>query len=566
MNEPLLEEQHKKTGSRIVKASGIVMLAHGLLKILGLVQASVLGSVYGVKSVEMDVFSTTFTGIIMAIFLVGEEALGPAFLPLFMEGKDKDDEKGAWKFASTIISLQTILLILVIAAVILFPGWFVELITKWSDQGGPEAAAKISTASRMLRIMAPGLLGLSIASTTYMVLNGYKKFFLAAFGDGTLKIFILLGVAVPLLVHKLGGDPGKTGLVFLAIGVLAGSWGKLATHVVGLGRKIRLFRPAIAWKDPAFKRFLLLVAPLLIGIIFAKVRDSFNNYWVLSDLEKGIIAANDFGKKIYNTLGFLAPYAVSIAMFPFFCEMIDRNDKKILGETVTKSLRVILFLLLPMSAGVMIISIPVARIIYQHGNATYEGAVMAGTANAAYILGLAFWAGEMILMQAFFSSRRTIAPVVVGLIWSFVSMLVSYIGIVSLKHTGITALVIVAGGFAFARAAKTITLALILRRDIPVFAGRASFVYLLKLILVTLGVAAAIYATKRGYEAALGIQDGGADLTKGMKLMALMGGEVAAGAFVGLVSLIAISLILHMEEVPLVYRWARARLAGRSSS
>ena len=74
----------------------------------------------------------------------------------------------------------------------------------------------------------------------------------------------------------------------------------------------------------------LLAIPLLAGILIAKVRDQVNDVYVLSALdESGLMQANSMGRKLQSTLLYLVPYTLSIAVFPFFCELVDRDS---LGE------------------------------------------------------------------------------------------------------------------------------------------------------------------------------------------------------------------------------------------
>jgi hypothetical protein len=40
------------------------------------------------------------------------------------------------------------------------------------------------------RTLGPAVIGLSLGSTTYVLLNGYKRFFLAAFGDAVWKFAV----------------------------------------------------------------------------------------------------------------------------------------------------------------------------------------------------------------------------------------------------------------------------------------------------------------------------------------------------------------------------------------
>ena len=41
--------------------------------------------------------------------------------------------------------------------------------------------------------------------------------------------------------------------------------------------------------------------------------------------------SRDVARKIYQTIGFLIPYAVSIALLPFFCDMANQNRKDEMG-------------------------------------------------------------------------------------------------------------------------------------------------------------------------------------------------------------------------------------------
>jgi putative peptidoglycan lipid II flippase len=573
------------TSHAIVRASAIVMLAHGLLKLLSLILTMTLSGVYG-ATLEMDVYTTTFVQIIGALFFIGEESFGPVLLPLFMEVKSKENEGAAWKFASNILTLQTFLLILLTAALVFVPELFIRIATQWYSSDVEQGTEKIALAKTFLRIMGPGLIGLSAATTTYKILNGYKKFFLAAFGDASVRIVTIAAVSLPYVLRYIDPSLGSASPMYVAAGALIGCWAKLGTHAVALRKQLHMFRPRVDFSDPMLKKFAILIAPLLVGIVFAKARDIFNYSYVLSALETGTVAINNWGKKIYDTLINLVPYAVSIAMFPYFCEMVDKNDMKKLGDTITKSLRIILFLLLPMSVGVMILSIPLARVLYQHGASDFQTAYMAGAANAAYMLGLPFMAAEMILMQAFFSSRRTVVLTIIGIAWSTISMAISYTGIILLgpeligetiqaagvrfnetlgtgQISGLMGILIVGVGYAFTRAGKTVTLGVVLKRRVPLFAGKESVVYFVKLAILTLGVAAAVYGAKQIYEIVMHIERGGVDIPKGLGLKTLMAGELVAGGIAGVAVLLGLSLVLKMEEVPMVYRWVKERLARR---
>ena len=297
----------------MLRAGLVVGVAHLVFKFAGVLQAMVMTR-YVDRGVYDVVYAFAFEGCIFTLFLLGEEVIGPTFLPVFMREREKSGEKAAWSFANTMLTVQFVLLLVLVLLLMSFPAVFVRVITlgAWTDRLRPE---EFAMGQRVLFIMAPALIAFSLGSTTYMLLNGYKRFFLAAFADASWKFCVLAAVLLGM---------GLLGVDYRAIvyGILAGSVAKLGTHLAGLRRELHRFRPSLALSNPAVRRMALLMLPLIGGIVFAKVRDVFNNVSILSRLEtEGLLMANSLGRKLYIALGWMIPYALSIAMFPFFCEM-----------------------------------------------------------------------------------------------------------------------------------------------------------------------------------------------------------------------------------------------------
>ena len=92
-------------GRRILRASIVVVVAHALFKLAGLIQLMVLGRCIDAATFEA-VYATAFEGWLFSIFLIGEEVIGPAFLPVFMGEMDTRDENAAWSFSNTVLSVQ----------------------------------------------------------------------------------------------------------------------------------------------------------------------------------------------------------------------------------------------------------------------------------------------------------------------------------------------------------------------------------------------------------------------------------------------------------------------------
>lgn len=465
-------------GHRIVRASVAVGVAHLLFKLAGLIQAAVMGRVLP-KEVYDVFYVFAFENCIFSIFLLGEEVIGPAFLPVFMRELDTTDEPAAWRFANRVLSWQGLILLGAVALLMAFPGAVVRLWTTgaWSSRSQPEA---YRMATRAIRALAPALLGLSIGSTTYMLLNGYKRFFLAAFGDAVWKFCVMAVLMLGMGLLAFGPE-------MLLLGLLLGSALKLVTHLVGLRDKLHLLRPNFRGRCPAVRGMLLLALPLILGILFAKVRDVFNNVTVLSHMdEAGLMQANSMGKKLMAAITWLIPYTLSIAMFPFFCEMVDRDDHQQLGDVVTSSGRMLLSVLAPIAIVAAVLARPLTTILFKGGHFDATAVTLTAISLACYTLVIPAAALETILMQAFFANRRMVAVTAIGILFSALSMAISYVGVIHLHLTGTLALGVVAGGFALSRMLKSTTLVILLKRSAPIFPAGPTARFLLRTALLAL--------------------------------------------------------------------------------
>jgi peptidoglycan biosynthesis protein MviN/MurJ (putative lipid II flippase) len=487
-----LTAKNKSLADRIVGASLVVGIAHLCLKFAGLIQAKAATLYLDTNEYE-PVLVVAFTGVIGTLFLIGEEVIGPSFLPVFMREMDEKGEDAAWKFTNVLLTMQAILLLVAVGSIMLFPDFFIHLFTDWNASDNPERHALLR---KSLIFLAPALFFLSIGSTTYMLLNGYKRFFLAAFGDASTKICVVISLIVGIGFLHLGAKA-------VLFGLLAGSVAKLLTHLAGMLREMRFFRPSLQVGHPAVKAVLLLMLPLLAGIVFAKVRDNFNSIYSLSRYKSdpGLLMANDLGRKLFASIQWLVPYALQIALFPFLCELVDKNDRAKLGEVLSTSCRHLLAVFVPGAVLIAALATPVSAFVFLGGKADFQVVVTwAGLATSCYILVLPAAAMECVLMQGFFADRKMISVTVIGILSSVVSVGISIVFIVMMNVEATKALMTVSLGFVVSRYLKSFALAVYLQRSVHMFPLRETVSFGLRLVLVAVAVGAATYGVSKGMD------------------------------------------------------------------
>jgi len=458
---------------RILRAGLFVAIAHLLFRLAGLIQAKVMGHYLPQETFDV-VFTFAFTNCLFMVFLVGEELLASTFLPVFMSERDKNAESSAWVFANTILTLQFIILLVVTAVFLLMPDMVVKALTSWRVDASPE---KYALAVKSVRTMAPVLLGLSLGSTTYALLNGYKRFFLAALGDAAWKFAAVGVVLVGVLLSKDGAQ-------MLIWGLVAGSVCKVLTHLLGLRDKLSNIRPRLAFSHPAVKTLALLMLPLVVGVLVTKGRDVFNNVYVLSTLEtSGLMQANDIGRKLQSTLAHLVPVALAIAVFPFLCELVDNKDQRKMGELVTRFGRMMLAVFAPFALFVAVMAVPLTSFIFKGGHFGEEAVQRTAVSLACYTFVLPAAAIEPLMTKAFLASRRTVSVTVIGVVFSLMSIGISWLGLKTYGGNELLLLAFIAGGFTLTRILKCVALVESLKRKTPVFPFVETSLFLARVVV-----------------------------------------------------------------------------------
>jgi len=357
----------------------------------------------------------------------------------------------------------------------------------------------------------------------------------------------------------------------LMAGLVIGSVCKLLTHLWGLRDKLRFVRPTLKWDDPFMRQVMWLALPLIAGIIFAKVRDNINNVYVLSMMtDEGLIQANSIGRKLQGTFHFIIPYTLAKAVFPFFCELVDKRDMRGVGEFVTRYGRMMLGVFFPVCGLVAVIALPLVSLVFKGGKFGDESVAWTAVSMACYTFVMPALALEAVLMQAFFAYRRMVSVTALGIGLSVVSVGFSFLGLALFGNAPaelfgravpwfgshpVVVLGFIAGGFALTRLLKTVALAFMLKRNAPVFPVGETFGFLARVAVCTCLTAVCAWLALRGLDSVLG----GAALHDKI----FQAARVCAGGAGGVLGALAGFWLLRIREPYEMLAWLLARAKQR---
>ena len=464
-NETANAAQQGSTGKSVAKATGAIVPMHIARLLLGILAQPMIANSTGLTAAA-DAY-TVAGDIIQRIWLIFEKVLNPAFLPCFIASMKEDGEERAWKLVSTVLWITTFALIGMTAVCWLAMPAIVNIYTPALEAGASAAkvasrTGQISLTIDLARLLLSGLLFLGVSSLTYTILNGYKRFAMAALGDAFWKMGILGGAV--WVMSKHGAIPPQDAVRIISYGYVLGTFGKLAPQLFAIGNKWKLLAFRLDFKDPLLRKVALLAVPLLLGIFVSEARGIYlqrlaglDEVQMASGVEAGR-AAIKWSRTIGDALIQIFPYALSIGIFPFLAELARDKDKQPLTDALMGALRICIFAFAPITAMLIMLRFPLLRGVWESGRMTNEDVLTMSPPFIAFSLGMIGFACEMILNQTFYAMTRAWTPTIMGWISTVVWVVMATMGV----HWG-WGLVAIAGAEAASKSLKCLLMWLWMR-------------------------------------------------------------------------------------------------------
>jgi putative peptidoglycan lipid II flippase len=196
----------------------------------------------------------------------------------------------------------------------------------------------------------------------------------------------------------------------LAVGVVIGSLLHLMIQLPELRFAGMAYRLVADWKDAAVREVARLMGPRILGLAASQVNFYFIGIFFASTLSAGAISALSFAWLITMTPLGVVGMAISTAAFPTLAEQAARRDVQ-LATTLRGALRLIVFLSLPIGAGIALLAQPLVVVLLQRGAFDAGSTDLTAEALVYYAPALFAHGGIEILSRGFYATGDTKTPV-----------------------------------------------------------------------------------------------------------------------------------------------------------
>ena len=415
---------------QVVRAAGVLMAISILARLVGFVREQAIAAQFG-TSMATDAYVVAYT-IANIVYLIIGGALATVFIPVFAAYLPKagDKEKpgvgsekatSAWKLASTVFNLTTLVLGTITLLGILASPVLVRLIAP----GFEEEAALLTT--QLTRIMFPITVLYGLSMLAGVTLNSLQHFAVPALGSVVFSLTVLASV------FTLGS---VWGIVGLAAGTVLATGLQVLIQVPVLRRKGMQYFPRLDLKHPGLREIGMLMGPVLLGNTIAQAY-VFIERILASGLAEGSIAALNFANKLTLLPFNLFALAINIAIFPTMSAHAANRDLPALRKTTFSGLKLVALLTLPAMALLMALAEPVVRVVFERGAFDAHSTEMTTLALNFYLLGLFALGAYNVLNRAFYALHDTRTPVIIGVGAVLVNLCASLILIRYLEHGGL---------------------------------------------------------------------------------------------------------------------------------
>jgi putative peptidoglycan lipid II flippase len=456
--------RHIARNTLLVGASFALAAAAGLLRNV------VIARHFGIGA-DLDAYYAAFKLPDLLFTVVAGGALATAFIPVFASFLAHGDLEGAWRLASSVTNLVTLIVIGLAAVAALLAPWLVRtLIAPGFDIAGQSETVAV------MRIVLLSTLLFGVSAVQTSVLHGFKHFLLPALAP----VMYPLGIAGGALwLAPIWGVRG------LAIGAVVGAALHLAVKIPGLVHYGFRWWPAVDLRNPTVRRVAVLMGPrvLDLGLFHLTLLITTN---LASRLGAGSVSALEWGWDAMQLPETIVGTAFGLVALPTLADLAARDDVKSLRSTLGETLRSVIALTVPAAGGLILLGRPLLQLLYERGafDAAATDAVL--VALRFYALGLVGHACLELAARAFFARQDTVTPLFVAAGLAAVNVILGVLLVRPMGHGGL------ALANSLAVSAEVFVLLFILRRRWGGVEGRQMLSALWRAIVATLLMGIAI--------------------------------------------------------------------------
>ncbi len=403
----------------LLRSALIIVAVTMVGRLLGFIRGIFISHEFGV-GIETDAYFAAFV-IPMTLLMIVPGAIQSVFIPTLKGVRLLHEEEERHLFEKVLTFVLAGGFIMTLAGLLLSEV-FVSLFVPGFD--GTKKALTVD----ILRWMTPSILFIGLIGVFTSVLHVHHQFFYPSLGTVVNSLIVILSIfwLVPYM-----------GVQGLALGTTLGFVGYAGIMLPSLRKKKYRLRLRGGWlSDHEMRGMGERVIPIFIGSVISQMTVLFERS-LASGLGDAKVASLALAYSVMQLPMAVFVGAFTVPLFPLLSDYVKKQQWSEMKQLLEKVLSYLLLVLLPVMAGLIILSEDVIRILYERGAFGNNDTLLTAWALMFYSMAILGLAMRDTLTRAFYALENTRTPVLTGVLGIMIYLGLSMAFIPVFDHGGI---------------------------------------------------------------------------------------------------------------------------------
>jgi putative peptidoglycan lipid II flippase len=365
-------------------------------RLLGFLRDSMIAALLGTGAVA-DAFLVAFQLVNVVRRLLTEGALNAALVPVWLRLRETEGEVAAADFAGRVLgTVGAALFALAVLIGLLMP----LVITALAPGFAGQETLRLAVADA--RLMLPYLAFAGPASVMLALSSAQGRFALTAFAPLLFNIALIAVMIAPIVTGQ------EASVVALALAATVGIAGFLQLLILCLGRGASLATPLRVSFGAEMRGFFARAIPGMVASSGPQLLAVAGA--VIASSSPSAVSWLYFANRLIELPLGIVGVAMGTVLVPELTRALRGGDKGAIAHAESRALELAVGLALPATLGLIALSQPIVRLLFEHGAFTTEDTTATARALVWLALGLPAQVLVKALSPAFFAREDTMTP------------------------------------------------------------------------------------------------------------------------------------------------------------
>lgn len=386
-----------KSNNKLIKSSVVVLIAMIVAKLAALCEDAVVASMIGTTETADSYYMSA--DVVQLFWYFGTLGIIRAFLPEYKKQLTNNGVSAAERYSDNMMSLFSLFSLAITILLLIFSLPLVRLVAY-----GFSSESK-HICSDFVRYRTPQILFWCWTSMLTAKLQSNNKFLVSKIPEILIHIPVIV---ISILFYN------RYGIITLFIGLFSGSVIGFISQIVFTNNK-KLFTLTFNHREEGITDSLKRMPAAFVSAALTQI-NSIVDKVMASSLTAGAVSSLSYGHKMYTAVNGLISGAISTVSYPKITEYAAKGDKTELSNFLRNVMRVLLYIMIPFSVGLVLFSKELTSILFMRGAFNADSVENVSVVFSAYAIGLCFSGVTNIIQLVFFAYGDTRTPMITSII------------------------------------------------------------------------------------------------------------------------------------------------------